>query len=470
MENQFLKNHEVLCRARACWEAMAPMRASRRRQTRFTYGDQWGDPAVDHNGRVTTEGALAAVGGRTPLSNNLIRRLVKCVVGRYRIERAAESPPAGVLSERYASNRLDELDARALEEFLISGVAVQRVGVENRPAGSGAWVDNIQPDHFFISRVRDPRVTDAELVGCLRDMSMQELIARFAPGDPAKGARLRELYCSMDGGASLFDNVGSEGSVSFGRAPSGLCRVIEVWTLEYRPRLRCHDPLQAVYRVMPSEVGPDVEAENQRRSREGLPLISVRHDHAPVWRCRWLAPDATLLREDDSRLPDGGHPFAVKLYPLIDGEVHSLVEDVIDQQKHVNRLITLMDNMMGAAAKGVLLFPTRCKVDGMKWEDVTDRWALPGGVIPYNATPGVEPKQVVTPVGNSGAAEMLETQIRLFEDVSGVSSALMGKSVSAAVGAERYESEVRNASVAINDLLSTFRDFIALRDKLLASA
>ncbi|MDE6125740.1 MAG: hypothetical protein K2G30_02165, partial [Muribaculaceae bacterium] len=115
-------------------------------------------------------------------------------------------------------------------------------------------------------------------------------------------------------------------------------------------------------------------------------------------------------------------------------------------------------------------FPTRCKVEGMRWDDIADRWALPGGIIPYNAVPGVEPKQVVTPLGNSGAAEMLETQIRLFEDVSGVSSALMGKSVSAAVGHERYESEVRNAAVSIGDLLATFRDFTSQRDRLLAQA
>ncbi len=465
-----MNNQRILQCARECWEGMAPARKARRRHTRFTYGDQWGDPATDHLGRRATEGALAAVGGRQPLSNNLIRRLVKSVVGRYRVERAEEPRPEGALAERYARNRLDELDARALEEFLISGMAVQRVGVETRPGGSGAWVDNIQPDHFFISRVRDPRILDAELVGCLRDMSPRELVARFAPGDADRAARLRELYSALDGAGSLFESVGAEGPTSFSHAPRGFCRVVEVWTLEYRPIIRCHDPLEAIYRELPADEAPRVEAENRRRSLEGAPAVDVRADSAPVWRCRWLAPDGTLLRAEDSRLPGGAHPFAVKLYPLIDGEVHSLVEDVIDQQKHVNRLITLMDNMMGAAAKGVLLFPTRCKVDGMKWEDVTDRWALPGGVIPYNAIPGVEPKQVVTPLGNTGAAEMLETQIKLFEDVSGVSPALMGKNISAAVGRERYESEVRNASVAISDLLSTFRDFIALRDKLLSEA
>lgn len=463
-----MKNHEILRQARGCWEAMAPMRAARRRQRRFTYGDQWGDPATDIRGRRTTEGALAAVGGRSPLSNNLIRRLVKSVVGRYRAERAEEPPKSGELASRYERNRLDELDARMLEEFLISGMAVQRVGSETRPGGSGAWVDNIQPDYFFISRVRDPRLTDAELVGCLRDMSLQELLARFAAGDAERARALRELYGAMEGRGSLFESA-AQGDVSFYHAPKGLCRVIEAWTLEYRPTLRCHDPLEAVYREVPAAEARRVEAENRRRAKAGLPIVEARPDCAPVWHSRWLAPDGTLLREEDSRLAGGSHPFAVKLYPLIDGEVHSLVEDVIDQQKHVNRLITLMDNMMGAAAKGVLLFPTRCKAEGMKWEDIVDRWALPGGVIPYNAVPGIEPKQVVTPVGNSGAAEMLETQIRLFEDVSGVSSALMGKSVSAAVGHERYESEVRNSAVSINDLLSTYRDFINLRDRLLLS-
>lgn len=465
-----MKNQETLRLARECWEAMSPVRAARRRQARFTYGDQWGDPATDHAGRRTTEGALASVGGRRPLSNNLIRRLVKSVVGRYRVERAGEPPKSGALAAAYGRNRLDELDARALEEFLISGMAVQRVWRETRPGGRGAWVDNIPPDNFFISRVRDPRLHDAELVGCLCDMSLQELLARFATGDPARAARLRGLYGALAGRGSLFGDAGEEGGASFGNAPRGLCRVVEVWTLEYRPTLRCHDPLEAVYREIPASEAGRVEAENRRRAGEGLPAVEAAADHSPVWHCRWLAPDGTLLREEDSPFPGGSHPFAVKLYPLIDGEVHSLVADVIDQQKHVNRLITLMDNMMGAAAKGVLLFPTRCKADGMRWEDIVDRWALPGGVIPYNAVPGVEPKQVVTPLGDSGAAEMLETQIRLFEDVSGVSSALMGKSVSAAVGHERYESEVRNASVSINDLLSTFRDFILLRDRLLAEA
>ena len=46
----------------------------------------------------------------------------------------------------------------------------------------------------------------------------------------------------------------------------------------------------------------------------------------------------------------------------------------------------------------------------------------------------------------------------------------MGKNISGAVGAERYESELRNSAVSILDLMQTFADFITVRNRLLAHA
>ena len=63
-----------------------------------------------------------------------------------------------------------------------------------------------------------------------------------------------------------------------------------------------------------------------------------------------------IISQYDSSYRHRSHPFVFKLYPLTDGEVHSMVEDVIDQQKYVNRLITLVDHIMGASAKGALLY------------------------------------------------------------------------------------------------------------------
>ena len=65
---------------------------------------------------------------------------------------------------------------------------------------------------------------------------------------------------------------------------------------------------------------------------------------------------------------------------------------------------------------------------------------------------------------------MLQTQIQLIEDISGGNSALMGKSVSGAVGAQRYESEMRNSAISILDLMQTFADFTATRDRLMSLA
>lgn len=180
-----------------------------------------------------------------------------------------------------------------------------------------------------------------------------------------------------------------------------------------------------------------------------------------------MAPDATILAEC-SRPAVAGHPFAMKFYPLVDGDVHSLVEDVIDQQRHVNRMITIMDRMMATAAKGVLLFPSKCKPDELDWADIVQLWADPGGVIPYRPVDKGEPHQVVTPLSDPGISRMLQTQIEMFQDVSGVSDALMGRNISAGVGAERYRNEVANASLTVDDLIKTFAHFIATRDNLIA--
>ena len=465
MKHDNFMAQRVLDTAREAWVRMAPARERRRRYVRYTYGNQWSDLVRRRDGCVVTERELLTVGGREPLSNNLIRRMVKAVVGRYRMESADAAAADAAQPQWRTLNRIEELDARTMEEFLISGMAIQRVWREKRPAGNGIWVDAVPPDTFFVNAVRDPRGSDIELIGRLTDMSLGELLMRFAHADRRRASRLRQLYSGLDGGGALGMRL-DDAEASFSHAPAGRCRVVEVWTLECREKLRCHDPLHALMRLVPVERENELLRENGRRRRRGLPEIAMKWEASTAWHCRMLAPDSTVLDEFDSPLQGGSHPFAVKLYPLTDGDVHSLVEDVIDQQRYVNRLITLMDRMMSTAAKGVLLFPTGCKADGQKWQEVADMWSDPGGVIPYRPWQGAEPHQVVTPMADFGARDMLRTQIEMMEDVSGISQAFMGKSAGGGVGVERYESEVRNASVAVSDLMRSFAEFTATRNSL----
>ena len=117
-----------------------------------------------------------------------------------------------------------------------------------------------------------------------------------------------------------------------------------------------------------------------------------------------------------------------KLYPLIDGEVHAFVEDVIDQQRYINRLITMIDFIMGSSAKGVLLFPEDQIPDGMTIDDIADEWTKYNGIILFRPRPGSPmPQQIAVNATQVGAYEMLSLQMRLFEDISGVHGAMQGR-------------------------------------------
>ena len=98
------------------------------------------------------------------------------------------------------------------------------------------------------------------------------------------------------------------------------------------------------------------------------------------------------------------HPFVIKLYPLTDGEVHALVEDIIDTQKHVNRMISLLDQVMRSSAKGVLLFPETALPDGWTWEDARRCWSSANGLLPYNPRiVDAKPEQISSNGTNAGA-------------------------------------------------------------------
>lgn len=77
------KNIELLARAMECWDNLAGFRSDRERNKRFTYGDQWGD-TIDVGGERMREEEYIRSQGNVPLKNNMIRRLVRNVLGVFR--------------------------------------------------------------------------------------------------------------------------------------------------------------------------------------------------------------------------------------------------------------------------------------------------------------------------------------------------------------------------------------------------
>lgn len=418
--------------SRETWEACASIRATRRRLKNFTYGRQWDDLVLTSGGSLVTEGAEQINNGRRPLTNNLLRSLVKAIIGRFRrdlLASRAEAPAgqadADPMERLRRVNRLDELDARCLEEFLISGCAVQRVCFERRFDGTEVWIDNVNPDRFFVNRFLDPRGHDIRLIGMLHEMSLPEMKLRFAHRNRRRQREISQLFSryasSRPSVSSLLGSGSGEVDFTLTSDPS-LCRVIEVWCLEGD---------------------------------------STGH---PVWQCRFLGPDGSVLDSTLSPFPHGSHPFIVNFYPLTDGEVHPFIEDVIDQQRHINQLITVIDQILAHSAKGALLFPTDALVKGLTMEDTVRLWSKPGAVIPFNAQATRLPTEIVSPGRSEGASQLLGLEMQMFQQISGVSSALQGQPAGGNISASLYESQIQNSAIALLDIFETFNNFRAVRD------
>ena len=459
-------NHEehtrVLRAAYQAWMNAAGLRQARLRNKRFTYGDQWGDLVRGPHGKLMTEGEHIAHQGCESITNNLIRKMVKTIVGRFRsqyIKKDSESAPTP-LSLIGQHNELDELDSRALEEFLISGCCIQRVEIVNEPVGDEqVRVDNVNVNRLFVNTMGDTRAWDCELIGQLHDLNIAQLLRRVAGGNPRKAAWVRRLYTD-NAESRLIDfttrlGADSQLGTDFWHAPDGKCRAIEVWTLESREVVVCHNRREGTLTVEPASA-----LHRLKNTPE-----STRWDIATVWHCRWYSPMGDLLCEYDSPWPHGSHPFVIKLYPLTDGEVHAVVEDLIDTQKHVNRMISLLDQVMRSSAKGVLLFPETALPDGWTWEDARRCWSSANGLLPYNPRYSeAKPEQVSSNGTNIGAYQMIELQMKLFEEISGVSGALQGKAPTVnSAGAYQLQSE--NANIALSDVFDTFEAFRRQRDR-----
>lgn len=426
-----MTDQRILHTAHRLWAGASGLRQRRQRHKSYTYGDQWCD-IVNDGKKFVREDTFIIESGKRPYSNNLIRQLVKTIVGRYRTESVRNNRSESGIAEIASRNRFADIDSRLLEEFLISGCAIQKIVCERRFNGNGVWVDNVDPRMFFVNPFKDPRGWDIEFIGMLHDMSLPEIISRYAHADRRRAETLTRIYYTLEGAAGVFaassalgDDTG-DGNDFFICSTPGKHRVIEIWSFD--------------------------------SSGTGNATPDFR------WHCRIYSPDGHILDEYDSPYGHGSHPFAVRLYPLTDGEVHPFVEDVIDQQRYINRLVVMLDHIMSCSAKGVLLFPVEQRPKDVSWQHISDCWARADGIIPIAGRGQQLPQQVVSNAAGSGAYQLLDLQMRLFEQASGVSEALLGRNIPSNGGSQLYESQVRNATIALADLFETFSAFTDERD------
>lgn len=480
---------DVLMEAQHYWSQMDDFRKDRERNKRYTYGFQW-DDKICVDGKIMTEEEYIKSQGNIPLKNNLIRRLVKSFLGVYRSQmkeptctaRDRDEQKLGetmsvILQCNAQLNRMSEVHARSVEEFLISSFIVHRKSYGWRNGKEDCWTDYVQPNNFFIdNNMRDFRGWDVSVLGEIHDISFGQLCEQFA-SSPEEYKKLREIYQL----ASRKDYIASQAArfgysrldnydFLFTNVP-GRCRVIEVWRKEQKPRYRCHDFQNGdIFKIDIEDYETSVVAVNKERLQvakgvgmpeDEVPLIQATWFVDDYWYFYYLSPFGHILREGETPYEHGSHPYVFKAYPFIDGEIHSFVADVIDQQRYTNRLITLYDWIMRASAKGVLMMPDDCLPDGVSINDIADSWAAFNGIILYKPSKsGKVPEQVANNSTNIGITELLSLQLKFFEDISGVTGALQGKPGFSGESAAHYNQQTQNATMTLLDLLESYSSFV----------
>ena len=480
------------------WEAMTHYSSSQRfrddrdRNKKYTYGRQWDDIIIDENGHRMTEEDYIKSQGNVPLKNNLIRRLVRNVIGVYRSQakeptcsaRDSEEKKLGetmstILQCNLQQNKATEMNARTLEEFLISGFTMYRLWYGWKNGKLDCWIDPVGANNAILdSNMRDFRGGDESIIGQIHDLSFLQLCQRFAksPQDYHKLAEIYRLakdhsrvptFCQAFGYSERMANY----DFLFPRDPSR-CRVIEVWRKESKPRYRCVDYNNGeVFKIEIEDYKELVEDVNIKRMQLGvqqgiapneIPLIQAKWFLDEYWYYYYLSPFGDILDEGETPYEHKGHPFVFKAYPFIDGEIHSFVADVIDQQRYTNRLITMYDWIMRASAKGVLLFPEDAIPEGYDINDIADEWSRFNGVILVRKRKDntVMPQQIANNSTNIGISELLNLQLKFFEDISGVNGALQGKPGYSQTSGALYAQQTQNATTSLLDVLESFSSFV----------
>ena len=96
----------------------------------------------------------------------------------------------------------------------------------------------------------------------------------------------------------------------------------------------------------------------------------------------------------------------------------------------------------------------------MSIEDIADEWTRFNGVIAIKAKPGVPmPQQIANNSTNIGINELLQLQLKLFEDISGVQGSLQGRPGFSGMSASLYAQQTQNAGTSLQDLLDSYAMF-----------
>ena len=490
-------NLTLLWRCARDWDAMDYLRKEHSRNLRYKNGDQWSDtvPDPDHPHRTIREDALISRSGKVPLKHNYIQQYIRNIHGQLLSSptqtvvyaRSRDDQPVGemltnALQACHQLNRIRKIDINVVEELCLTGIACAKVrygywSTKNRTDGK---IDLVNINRlFFNADIEDPRLTDIRRIGELHDYTFDDLVRNFATCREDVQA-LREIYGICHDHTkleNLYENHASRlQNLNFLYTNDlGKYRVIEVWERLGRWVLYIHDYADGTEEIYTELTMQEVEAINASRIEQGMAagiapdtvkLIYAREQYEYYWRVKYLTPNGYCIKETESPYAHEEHPYVLAAMPVIDGRFKAVLSDVIDIQRYINRLLTLLDFIIGASAKGLLMVPQECIPDDMDIQDFAREYVKTNGVIlikkgAYDKLP----KQISMNGTNIGAWEMFAQEMNIMQQISGLNGAVQGQVPRANTPSSLYAQQAQNSMMNFVVLFENYNMFCEERDE-----
>lgn len=487
-------NLPLLTRAEAAWMAQAETRKEWLRNLRYVRGDQWSDYVEDENGeRVLERNRIAARTGGVALQNNHLIKIVNTLMGIY--SRSATMPVCfarqenadaksqmmtRALKTNWDNNEMKDLLEGEFFQMIVGGTSIVKEVWAEQDGIDDSYTYKVDLGHaFWEAEGTDPRHWDISMIGEFRDYTIGELAATFAESeyDYNQLLEIYKPYLSQLATIHKTRNDYSEGSWNYPMT-TNLCRVYEIWTKEHKPGIRCKDIMnteQPLYHIDPRDL-PNIQAENERRIALGreqgiadddIPLIEYKgkglgYKIYEYWHYWALTPDGRILVDYDSPFEHGSHPYTIKMHLYVNGRTTPFISCIIDQQRYINRLITLNDLLINSSIKNLKMIPKDLIPKGMSQREFArqavefDGWVF---YEPQNRMTNAEPKVITQNATNIGIHELLQVQLSSINDITNVHGALQGKAPNAGTSAQLYLMESQNATTSIATLLNKFSRF-----------
>lgn len=479
-QDKVSENLDLLWMCKDYWDGLDYVRRQRRRNRDFRNGRQW----------TPKEYAAIMRNGTIPIIQNYISLMVRNLMGQFiigkgspvAIARKEESSDEGKMMSLAIEHVMEVnddgiKDRDMLEDLMLGGVACSRIGygyISSRDMDD-LKTTNINLNRlFFNTDIDESSIANLDVIGLVCDDSMNGMIVNFADTKDDENF-LKEIYGQSKNDKKYYQNRYSAyinqntkklDNLDFLQVEDDRkCRYYEIWSRERRMIIRYHDTSNGQYGVSFLSV-KEIEGMNQRRilqalemglSEEDAKLICYRQQYEFVWTYKYVTPQGYILKEGDSPYIHQSHPFVLSFYNIIDGEIHPILSDVVDQQRYINRLIMQMDFMIGKAAKGVLLIPEELLANGYTKEEVAEIWSSFDGVLFIKNKPGaVQPQQIYSNNTSPAIQSMFQTQLEMMQQILGVNSAIQGQKAQSNTPASRYAQETANAQLNSKDLFERF--------------